>query len=233
MNSLPSQILERWLQAYFDITFLFMNYNTKHQNFIILSKLSMVDYLSKENVWTELILVLTPFIIPIKGVYNITAEQFVKGKGSLKIGRLTWKNEVLHKLIDNYNSCSEKDKFSFSHFAGYFPNLTTCVKANVTPQVTLIINDTYSDRKFFGSGFFISFREDYYYEIGEQDILKGIENISKLLKSVFRLKIEREYAKPYLGGWTDSLQDLFPTTAANIKEDNLVVSEGFKDWQQF
>lgn len=193
----------------------------------------MVEYLSKDNTWTALIKALTPLIISIKGVYNITAEQFVKGNGALKLGRLTWKDEVLHKLVDNYNDCIEKDKFSFTFFSGYFPNLTTCVKANVTPQVTLIINDTYSDRKFFGSGLFISFREDYYNEIGEQEIFKTIDNISQLLKSVIRLKIKREYAKAYLGGWTDSLQDLFPTTAANIKDDVLVISEDFKDWQQF
>jgi hypothetical protein len=47
------------------------------------------------------------------------------------------------------------------------------------------------------------------------------------------LKSKRAYAKPYLGGWTDSLQDLFPTTAANIKDDTLVVSKDFKNWQQF
>ena len=193
----------------------------------------MVDYLRIENVWTELITYLTPFINPIKGAHNITAEQFVKGKGSLKLGRLTWKKEVLHKLVDNYNACVEKDNFNFSHFSGYFPNLTTCVKANTTPQVTLIINDSYADREFFGSGFFISFREDYYYELGEQAILSAIENISRLLESVIRLKLKRAYAKPYLGGWTDSLQDLFPTTAANIKDDTLIISKDFKNWQQF
>ena len=193
----------------------------------------MVDYLSDESVWSELITALTPFIIPIKGVSNITAEQFIKDKGSLKLGRLSWKTDVLHKLVDNYNNCTEKDKFSFSYFAGYFPNLTICVKANVTPQVTLIINDTYSDKKVFGSGFFLSFREDYYEENGDQEIHKVIDHISKLLNSVIRLKSKREYAKPYLGGWTDSLQDLFPTSAAYINDDNLIISKGFKDWQQF
>jgi len=210
-----------------------MNYNTQHQNFIILSELPMVDYLRKESVWTELTKYLTPFITPIKGVHNITAEQFVKGEGSLKLGRLTWKSQILHKLVDNYNACAEKDNFTFSHFSGYFPNLTTCVKANVTPQITLIINDSYTDRDFFGSGFFISFRDDYYDELGEQVLLVAIENISRLLKSVLRLKRRRAYATPYLGGWTDSLQDLFPTSAANIKDGSLVISKNFKDWLQF
>jgi hypothetical protein len=111
-----------------------MNYNTKHQNFIILSKLPMVDYLRIENVWPELTTYLTPLINPIKGVHNITAEQFVKGNGSLKLGRLTWKKEVLNKLVDNYNACLEKDRFTFSHFSGYFPNLTTGLKENTNHQ---------------------------------------------------------------------------------------------------
>ena len=193
----------------------------------------MVDYLRMESIWTELTTYLTPFIKPIKGVHNITAQQFVNGNGSLKLGRLTWKNEVLHKLVDNYNACPEKGNFTFSHFSGYFPNLTTCVKANVTPQVTLMINDSYTDKDFFGSGLFISFREDYYDELGEQVILNTLENISQLLKSILRLKVKRAYATPYLGGWTDSLQDLFPTTAANIKDGTLIVSDHFKNWQQF
>jgi hypothetical protein len=210
-----------------------MKYNTKHQNFIILSKLPLVDYVRIEKVWTGLIRYLTPFIDPIKGVPNITAEQFVKGKGSLKLGRLTWKNEILHKLVDNYNACEKKENFKFSFFSGYFPNLTTCVKDNVTPKVTLIINDSYTDREVFGSGFFISFRDDYYNEIGEKVIFNAMENISLLLKPVLRLNVKKAYARPYAGGWTDSLQDLFPTTAANVKNGVLVVSKEFKNWKRF
>ncbi len=66
----------------------------------------MVDYLRMENVWTELTTYLTVFINPIKGVHNITAEQFVKGKGYLKLGIMTWKNDSLHKLVDKYNACA-------------------------------------------------------------------------------------------------------------------------------
>lgn len=211
-----------------------MNYNTEHQNFIILSKLSLVDYLAIENLWTELTNYLTPIIRPIKGIHNITAGQYIKDNGLLKHGRLTWKTESLQKLVDNYNNCEQKEKFTFSYLSSYFPNLTSCAKANVTPQVTLTLNDNSADRKFYGSGFFISFRNDYFNEVGEQKILNIIEAVSKLLKSVLRLRLKRAYAKPFLtGSWTDSLQDLFPTTAGSIKNDTLVVSKNFEDWQQF
>jgi hypothetical protein len=211
-----------------------MNYNTTHQNFIILSKLSMVDYLGGKNTWTKLIKLLTPVMAPIKGVHNITAEQYVRGEGPVKVGRLTWKNEVLHTLVDNYEVCASKDQFVFDFFCGYFPSLTSCMKANVTPLVTLNINDANDDdRKFFGSGFFISFRQDYYDKLGEKQILSIIEDISALLKSVLRLKVKRSYAKPYAGGWTDSLQDLFPIMAANAKNGKLTISKEFKNWKQF
>jgi hypothetical protein len=211
-----------------------MNYTTEHQNFIIISKFSMIEYLETENIWHELIKSLTPFIKPIKGVCNITANQFVKNGDAIKLGRLTWNHEVLHKLIDNYNNCTEKNKFTFNYFSGYFPNLTTCVKFNVTPKITLIINDGCEDEKVYGSGFFISFRNDYYEEIGETRIIDMIDNISVLLKSVLRLKLKRIYARQTSENWwTDSLQDLFPTSAVKIKDNNLIIDEKFEHWQQF
>ena len=185
------------------------------------------------NLWTELISTLSPLINPIKGIPNISAIQYIKNRGQLKLGRLSWKIEVLQKLIDNYNICIEKDEFHFGHLSGYFPNLTSCLKANVTPQVTLLINNSPINNKLYGSGFFISFRNDYFDEFGESAIYKIIEQISVLLNSVLRLRVKRAYAYNKYGSWSDSLQDIFPTSAVTINEHLLVVSEQFQNWERF
>ncbi|WP_316807118.1 hypothetical protein [Pedobacter agri] len=208
-----------------------MNYNTQHQNFILISSLTLVDLLSTDKLLLQIVEVLTPLITPIKGVHSVSGQQF--DKGEIKLGRLSWKQEVFQNLISNYENSKDKDNFKFTFLSCYFPNLTTCNKANETPKITLMFDRPYGDKLLFGSGFFISFRQDYFYELGEKTVLETVNNISELMKPILKLTAQRAYAKKTLGGWNDSLQDLFPSTVVKQTKGTLTINKEFQNWQEF
>ncbi len=149
------------------------------------------------------------------------------------MGRLYWKTQTWNQLQENYEHCEEKDKFYFTYFSAFFPNLTACVKENVTPKVTLHFTDHPSSQV---SGILLSFREDYYHEIGEEKIMQVINSLSEWVHPMFRIKKYGSYAQrdPILNSWwTESVQDIFPSSAVVFKDGHWIVDDLFKTWESF
>lgn len=71
-----------------------MNFANLHQNFILLSPLTLNQHLDNHGFWPAFIAEATPFARNITGTPRINAGQFDGGK-AIKHGRLSWRDETL------------------------------------------------------------------------------------------------------------------------------------------
>ena len=131
-----------------------MNFANLHQNFILLSPLTLNQHLDSHGFWPAFIAETTPFARSIKGTPRINAGQFDGGK-AIKHGRLSWRDETLQKLADNYHRSTRPDTFHFDFFSAEFPSPAACAKQNTTPALTLKLTGIYG---FSHSGLLLSFR---------------------------------------------------------------------------
>ena len=139
-----------------------MNYDTLHQNFILLAPATLNQYLADGAFWQTFTDCLSPLVSPIKGVPHVKAAQY-DGHKAVKLGRLSWRVDVLQKLTDNYRQSSHPDTFFFEFLSAYFPNLSACVKQNETPKLTLALEQPYNQSY---SSLLLSLRQDYFDDLG-------------------------------------------------------------------
>lgn len=209
-----------------------MNYHTQHQNFVLFSPITLNQYLADSKFWQAFVACLTPFVAPVKGVPRITALQYYQQK-KVKLGRLTWQADVLQKLADNYQQCDHPDAFYFGYLSAFFPNLTSCVKQNITPKLTLTLRQPYQKPY---SGLLISLRDDYFDELGSDFVLDTLDDLSQLLNTSFRVRHARPYASPsdiMPTAWQNSIQDLFPDDVAKCINGKWQLQEDFSNWTAF
>ena len=161
-----------------------MNFANLHQNFILLSPLTLNQHLDSHGFWPAFIAEATPFARNIKGTPRINAGQFDGGK-AIKHGRLSWRDETLQKLADNYHRSTRPDTFHFDFFSAEFPSPAACAKQNTTPALTLKLTGIYG---FSHSGLLLSFRQDHFDELGETAVNASLNRLTTLLQTTLRLK---------------------------------------------
>ena len=210
-----------------------MNYDTLHQNFILLAPVTLNQYLADGAFWHTFTTDLTPLVSPIKGVPHVKAAQY-DGRKAVKLGRLSWRVDVLQKLTDNYRQSSHPDTFFFEFLSAYFPNLSACVKQNETPKLTLALEQPYN-RPY--SSLLLSLRQDYFDDLGAAFVSDTVNRLSQHIGATLRLHKQRPYAYPVVssshGAWTDSIQDLSAHTAAEWDGGKWHIAEAFADWAAF
>ena len=210
-----------------------MNYDTLHQNFILLAPVTLNQYLADGTFWQTFTDCLTPLVSPIKGMPHVKAAQY-DGRKAVKLGRLSWRADVLQKLTDNYRQSSHPDTFFFEFLSAYFPNLSSCVKQNETPKLTLALEQPYNQSY---SSLLLSLRQDYFDDLGAAFVSDTVNRLSQHIGATLRLHKQRPYAYPVVssshGAWTDSIQDLSAHTAAEWDGGKWHIAEAFADWAAF
>ena len=212
-----------------------MKFTNLHQNFILLAPLGIKQHLENRAFWPAFINEITPFADKIKGIPRIGASQY-DGNGKVKLGRLSWRVEVLQKLADNYYLSAQPEAFKFSYLSADFPSPVTCSKQDTTPALTLMLHDaTYVGLP--QSGLLLSFRQDYFDELGETVVHELLNRLSALLQAGLRLRKQTQYAYPckegLSGAWQDCIMDLFPTDAAELTEKGWKIKKDFAGWAKF
>ena len=212
-----------------------MKFTNLHQNFILLAPLSIKQHLENRAFWPAFISEITPFAGKIKGIPRIGASQY-DSNGKVKLGRLSWRSEVLQKLADNYYLSARPETFKFSYLSADFPSPVTCSKQDTTPALTLMLHDaTYVGLP--QSGLLLSFRQDYFDELGETVVHELLNRLSALLQAGLRLRKQTQYAYPckegLSGAWQDCIMDLFPTDAAGLTKKGWKIKKGFAGWAEF
>ena len=206
-----------------------MNYDTLHQNFILLAPVTLNQYLADGAFWQTFTADLTPLVSHIKGVPHVKAAQY-DGHKAVKLGRLSWRVDMLQKLTDNYHP----DTFFFEFLSAYFPNLSACVKQNETPKLTLALEQPYN-RPY--SSLLLSLRQDYFDDLGAAFVSDTVNRLSQHIGATLRLYKQRPYAYPVVssshGAWTDSIQDLSAHTAAEWDGRKWHIAEAFANWASF
>ena len=210
-----------------------MNFSNLHQNFILLSPLTLNQHLDNHGFWPSFIAETTHFARNIKGTPRINAGQFDGGK-AIKHGRLSWRDETLQKLADNYHRSTRPDTFHFDFFSAEFPSPAACAKQNTTPALTLKLTGIYG---FSHSGLLLSFRQDYFDELGETVVHELLNRLSALLQAGLRLRKQTQYAYLYKDSlsdvWQDCIMDLFPTDAAGLTKKGWKIKKDFAGWAEF
>ena len=212
-----------------------MKFTNLHQNFILLAPLGIKQHLENRAFWPAFINEITPFADKIKGIPRIGASQY-DGNGKVKLGRLSWRVEVLQKLADNYYLSAQPEAFKFSYLSADFPSPVTCSKQDTTPALTLMLHDaTYVGLP--QSGLLLSFRQDYFDELGETVVHELLNRLSALLQAGLRLRKQTQYAYPckegLSGAWQDRIMDLFPTDAAELTKKGWQIKKDFAGWAKF
>ena len=212
-----------------------MKFTNLHQNFILLTPLGIKQHLENRAFWPAFINEITLFSGKIKGIPRIGASQY-DGNGKVKLGRLSWRVEVLQKLADNYYLSAQPEAFKFSYLSADFPSPVTCSKQDTTPALTLMLHDaTYGDLP--QSGLLLSFRQDYFDELGETAVHELLNRLSALLQAGLRLRKQTQYAYPckegLSGAWQDRIMDLFPTDAAGLTKKGWQIKKDFAGWAKF
>lgn len=212
-----------------------MKFTNLHQNFILLAPLGIKQHLENRAFWPAFINEITPFADKIKGIPRIGANQY-DGNGKVKLGRLSWRAEVLQKLADNYYLNVQPETFKFSYLSADFPSPVTCSKQDTTPALTLMLHDA-SYGGLPQSGLLLSFRQDYFDELGETVVHELLNRLSALLQAGLRLRKQTQYAYPYKegfsGAWQDCIMDLFPSDAAELTKKGWEIKKDFAGWAKF
>jgi len=212
-----------------------MKFTNLHQNFILLAPLSIKQHLENRDFWPAFINEISPLARKIKGIPRIGASQY-NGNGKVKLGRLSWRAEILQKLADNYYLSAQPEAFEFSYLSADFPSPVTCSKQDTTPALTLMLDDaTYGDLP--QSGLLLSFRQDYFDELGETAVHELLNRLSALLQAGLRLRKQTQYAYPcnegFSSAWQDCIMDLFPTDAAELTKKGWKIKKDFSGWAKF
>jgi len=212
-----------------------MKFTNLHQNFILLAPLSIKQHLENRAFWPAFINEINLFSGKIKGIPRIGASQY-DGNGEVKLGRLSWRAEKLQKLADNYYLSTRPEAFEFPYLFANFPGPVTCSKQDTTPALTLMLHDaTYVGLP--QSGLLLSFRQDYFDELGETVVHELLDRLSTLLQAGLRLRKQTQYAYPckegLSGAWQDCIMDLFPTDAAELTEKGWKIKKDFAGWAKF
>ena len=113
-----------------------MNYDTLHQNFILLAPVTLNQYLADGAFWQTFTDCLSPLVSPIKGVPHAKAAQY-DGRKAVKLGRLSWRADVLQKLTDNYRQSSH-----LSLRQDYFDDLGAAFVSDTVNQLSQHIGAT-------------------------------------------------------------------------------------------
>lgn len=212
-----------------------MKFTNLHQNFILLAPLSIKQHLENRAFWPAFINEISPFAGKIKGIPRIGADQY-DGNGKVKLGRLSWRAEILQKLADNYYLSAQPETFKFSYLNVDFPSPVTCSKQDTTPALTLMLHDA----SYVGlpqSGLLLSFRQDYFDELGETAVHELLNRLSALLQAGLRLRKQTQYAYPcnegFSSAWQDCIMDLFPTHAAELTKKGWKIKKDFAGWAKF
>ena len=212
-----------------------MKFTNLHQNFILLAPLSIKQHLENRAFWPAFINEINLFSGKIKGIPRIGASQY-DGNGEVKLGRLSWRAEKLQKLADSYYLSVQPEAFKFSYLSADFPSPVTCSKQDTTPALTLMLHDA----SYVGlpqSGLLLSFRQDYFDELGETVVHELLNRLSTLLQAGLRLRKQTQYAYPckegLSGAWQDCIMDLFPTDAAELTEKGWKIKKDFAGWAKF
>ena len=212
-----------------------MKFTNLHQNFILLAPLGIKQHLENRDFWPAFINEITPLSDKIKGIPRIGASQY-DGNGKVKLGRLSWRAEKLQKLADSYYLSVQPEAFKFSYLSADFPSPVTCSKQDTTPALTLMLHDA----SYVGlpqSGLLLSFRQDYFDELGETVVHELLNRFSALLQAGLRLRKQTQYAYPckegLSGAWQDCIMDLFPTDAAELTKKGWKIKKGFSGWAEF
>ena len=212
-----------------------MKFTNLHQNFILLAPLGIKQHLENRAFWPAFINEITPFADKIKGIPRIGANQY-DGNGKVKLGRRSWRAEVLQKLADNYYLNVQPETFKFSYLSADFPSPVTCSKQDTTPALTLMLHDA-SYGGLPQSGLLLSFRQDYFDELGETVVHELLNRLSALLQAGLRLRKQTQYAYPYKegfsGAWQDCIMDLFPSDAAELTKKGWEIKKDFAGWAKF
>ena len=207
-----------------------MKFTNLHQNFILLAPLSIKQHLENRAFWPAFINEITLFSGKIKGIPRIGASQY-DGNGEVKLGRLSWRAEKLQKLADNYYLSTQPEAFEFPYFFANFPSPVICSKQDTTPALTLMLHDASY------GGLLLSFRQDYFDELGETVVHELLNCLSALLQAGLRLRKQTQYAYPYKEGlsgvWQDCIMDLFPTDAAELTKKGWKIKKDFSGWTKF
>ena len=212
-----------------------MKFTNLHQNFILLAPLSIKQHLENRAFWPAFINEINLFSGKIKGIPRIGASQY-DGNGEVKLGRLSWRTEKLQKLADNYYLSAQPEAFDFPYLFANFPSPVTCSKQDTTPALTLMLHDATSGG-LPQSGLLLSFRQDYFDELGETVVHELLNRLSTLLQADLRLRKQTQYAYPYKEGlsgvWQDCIMDLFPTDAAELMKKGWKIKKDFSGWAKF
>ena len=212
-----------------------MKFTNLHQNFILLAPLGIKQHLENHAFWPAFINEITPFADKIKGIPRIGASQY-DGNEEVKLGRLSWHAEKLQKLADNYYLSNQPEAFEFPYFFANFPSPVTCSKQDTTPALTLMLHDA-SYGGLPQSGLLLSFRQDYFDELGDTVAHELLNRLSALLQAGLRLRKQTQYAYPYKKGlsdvWQDCIMDLFPTHAAELTKQGWKIKKDFSGWSEF
>ncbi len=207
-----------------------MKFTNLHQNFILLAPLSIKQHLENRAFWPAFINEITPFADKIKGIPRIGASQY-DSNGKVKLGRLLWRAEVLQKFADNYYLSAQPEAFKFSYLSADFPSPVTCSKQDTTPALTLMLHDASY------GGLLLSFRQNYFDELGETVVHELLNRLSALLQADLRLRKQTQYAYPYKESlsdvWQDCIMDLFPTDAAELTKKGWEIKKDFAGWAEF
>ena len=207
-----------------------MKFTNLHQNFILLAPLSIKQHLENRAFWPAFINEITPFADKIKGIPRIGASQY-DSNGKVKLGRLLWRAEVLQKFADNYYLSAQPEAFKFSYLSADFPSPVTCSKQDTTPALTLMLHDASY------GGLLLSFRQNYFDELGETVVHELLNRLSALLQADLRLRKQTQYAYPYKESlsdvWQDCIMDLFPTDAAELTKKGWEIKKDFAGWAKF
>ena len=212
-----------------------MKFTNLHQNFILLAPLGIKQHLENRDFWPAFINEINHLADKIKGIPRIGASQY-DGNGEVKLGRLSWRAEKLQKLADNYYLSVQPEAFKFSYLSADFPSPVTCSKQDTTPALTLMLHDA----SYVGlpqSGLLLSFRQDYFDELGETIVHELLNRLSALLQAGLRLRKQTQYAYPckegLSGAWQDCIMDLFPTDAAELTKKGWKIKKDFSGWSEF
>ena len=212
-----------------------MKFTNLHQNFILLAPLGIKQHFENRDFWPVFINEITLLADKIKGIPRICASQY-DGNGKVKLGRLSWRAEKLQKLADNYYLSTQPEAFDFPYFFANFPSPVTCSKQDTTPALTLTLDDATSGG-LPQSGLLLSFRQDYFDELGETVVHELLDRLSALLQAGLRLRKQTQYAYPckegLSGAWQDCIMDLFPTDAAELTKQGWKIKKGFAGWAEF
>ena len=182
-----------------------MKFTNLHQNFILLAPLSIKQHLENRAFWPAFINEINLFSGKIKGIPRIDASQY-DGNGEVKLGRLSWRAEKLQKLADNYYLSTRPEAFEFPYLFANFPGPVTCSKQDTTPALTLMLHDaTYVGLP--QSGLLLSFRQDYFDELGDTVVHELLDRLSTLLQAGLRLRKQTQYAYPCKEGLSGAWQD--------------------------